>query len=62
MIRDQFLKAFEPEVAVNVVHIGKSKKEASSILKKIVLSLTKDYYHLTDGENEVIYLKRREKS
>ena len=62
MIKERFLKAFEPEVAIEVVHMGKSNKEAPCILGKLIRFLTKDYYHLTDAPNEVIYLKRKEKT
>lgn len=60
-MKDQFVKAFEPELAVQVIHIGKSNKEALSMLGSLVQFITKDYYHLTDAQTSTIYLKKKGK-
>ena len=60
IIRDQMLKAFEPEVAIDVIHLRKTNI-ATAITKEIYTFLEGKHQVMLDSENRVIYLKRKEK-
>jgi len=63
IMKEQMLKAFEPEVTVEVKNLGKTKRNIGNIvLVDISKSLWDKYTTIIDGENRIIYLKRKEKS
>jgi len=61
VMRQKMVKAFEPEVAISVVHLGKVNI-ATAITKEIFVFLEKKHQTMLDSDNGVIYLKRKEKS
>jgi len=60
VMKQKMVKAFEPEIAINVIHLGKTNI-AIAITKEIYIFLTKKYSTMLDSDNGVIYLKRKEK-
>jgi len=61
VIRKKMAKAFEPEVAISVIHLGKTNI-ATAITKEIHLFLAGKHLVMLDSDNGVIYLKRKEKT
>ena len=60
VMRQKMVKAFEPEVAISVVHLGKTNI-AVAITKELFVFLEKKHQVILDSDNGVIYLKRKEK-
>jgi len=60
-MRNQMVKAFEPEIAIDVIHLGKTNI-AAAITKEIFGFLEKKHQVMLDSDNGVIYLKRKEKN
>jgi len=60
-MREQFLKAFEPKMAVKVESLEANEKEELSILGKLINFFDTDYYHITDSTTKTIYLKKKGK-
>jgi len=62
LIADKMFKAFEPEATIEIRDVGKLKRKlANTILSEIQRFLWDKYSTLIDGENKVIYIKRRRK-
>ena len=58
-MRSQMVKAFRPEVAIDVIHLGKVNI-AAVITKEIYTFLERKHLVMLDSANGVIYLKRKE--
>jgi len=58
-MRDQLIRIFEPQLAVDIINLQKSNNPAQSVFDQIEGMLRKHYNVLVDSENSTIYVKAR---